>query len=91
MKTFYQHGRPRPCRLHECVFETVRQILPSIPIIKTFSNVTLDRPELVKGKRVIVVEDGPSITHGGMAYGAGFIAAIQAQAAEIVDPREFAS
>ncbi|MBU2570085.1 MAG: cyclic 2,3-diphosphoglycerate synthase [Gammaproteobacteria bacterium] len=75
----------------ECVFETVRQILPSVPVIKTFSKVTLDQPERVKGKRVIVVEDGPSITHGGMAYGAGFIAAIQVQAAEIVDPREFAS
>ncbi|PKM38541.1 MAG: GTPase [Gammaproteobacteria bacterium HGW-Gammaproteobacteria-10] len=74
-----------------CVFETVRQILPNIPILKTYSKVTLDRPEQVKGKRVIVVEDGPTITHGGMAYGAGFIAAIQAQAAEIVDPREFAS
>ncbi|WP_341328683.1 cyclic 2,3-diphosphoglycerate synthase [Methylotuvimicrobium sp. KM2] len=75
----------------ERVFETVRRILPSTPIIKTFSKVTLDQPERVKDKRVIVVEDGPSITHGGMAYGAGFIAAIQAQAAEIVDPREFAS
>lgn len=73
------------------VFETVRQILPSIPIIKTFSKVNLDRAERVKGKRVIVVEDGPTITHGGMAYGAGFIAATQAHAAEIVDPREFAT
>ena len=75
----------------ERVFETVKRILPSTPIIKTFSKVTLDQPERVKDKRVIVVEDGPTITHGGMAYGAGFIAAIQAQAAEIVDPREFAS
>ncbi len=75
----------------ECVFETVRQILPAVPIIKTFSKVTLDQPERVKGKRVIVVEDGPSITHGGMAYGAGFIAATQAQATEIIDPRAFAS
>lgn len=74
----------------ECVFESVRQIHPTVPIIKTFSKVTLDQPERVKDKRVIVVEDGPTITHGGMAYGAGFIAAIQAQAAEIVDPREFA-
>ncbi|WP_404355696.1 cyclic 2,3-diphosphoglycerate synthase [Methylotuvimicrobium sp. KM1] len=75
----------------EFVFETVRQILPSVPVIKTFSKVTLDQPQRVKGKRVIVVEDGPSITHGGMAYGAGFIAATQAQAAEIIDPRAFAS
>ncbi len=73
------------------VFENVRRIHPSIPIFKTFSKVNLDRPEQVKGKRVIVIEDGPTITHGGMAYGAGFIAATQAQAAEIIDPRAFAS
>jgi len=44
----------------------------------------------VPGKRVLVVEDGPTITHGGMAYGAGFVAASAAGAAEIVDPRRFA-
>ena len=48
---------------------------------------TLDDPAAVAGKRVIVVDDGPTITHGGMAYGAGYVAAVQARVAEIVDPR----
>ena len=50
----------------------------------------LEHPEQVRGKRVLVVEDGPTITHGGMPYGAGYVAATQAQAAEIVDPRSAA-
>jgi predicted GTPase len=44
----------------------------------------------VRGKRVLVVEDGPTITHGGMPYGAGYVAATVAQAAEIIDPRSYA-
>lgn len=73
------------------VAETVHRINPVAPIIRTASRVHLDRAETVRGKRVLVIEDGPTITHGGMAYGAGFIAATQAQAAEIVDPRSFAA
>jgi predicted GTPase len=53
--------------------------------------VTLDEPDLVKGRRVLVVEDGPTLTHGGMSYGAGFVAAVRAHAAEIVDPRAAAA
>ncbi len=75
----------------QCVFETVRRINPTVPIIKTYSKVNIEQPERVKGKSVLVVEDGPTITHGGMAYGAGFIAATQSHAAEIIDPRAFAS
>ena len=51
------------------------------------SIVTLDDPAAVAGKRVLVVDDGPTITHGGMPYGAGYVAAIQAQVAEVIDPR----
>ncbi|NOQ40418.1 MAG: GTPase, partial [Anaerolineales bacterium] len=47
-------------------------------------------PAQIKGKRVLVVEDGPTLTHGGMAYGAGWVAARRFGAAEIVDPRPFA-
>ena len=72
------------------VTETAHQINPDAPIIRTASLVLLDQPEQVRGKRVLVVEDGPTITHGDMPYGAGFIAATQAQSAEIVDPRGFA-
>ncbi|MCD6531840.1 GTPase, partial [bacterium] len=50
----------------------------------------LEDPELVMGKRVLVVEDGPTLTHGEMSYGAGYIAAEMAGAAEIIDPRPYA-
>jgi len=63
---------------------------PTAMIVRGASPVTLDAPEKVKGKRVLVVEDGPTITHGGMPYGAGFVAASDAGAAMIVDPRPFA-
>jgi predicted GTPase len=56
-------------------------------IVRTASPVRLDAPGAVTGRRVLVVEDGPTITHGGMAYGAGFVAASAAGAAAIVDPR----
>jgi predicted GTPase len=49
--------------------------------------VTLEDASAVTGKRVLVVDDGPTITHGGMPYGAGYVAALQAGAREIVDPR----
>jgi predicted GTPase len=48
-------------------------------------------PDLIEGKRVLVVEDGPTVTHGGMTYGAGSIAAREYGAAEIVDPRPYAT
>ncbi len=49
----------------------------------------MDSPEAIRGKRVLVVEDGPTLTHGEMAYGAGWIAARRFGASEIVDPRPF--
>jgi predicted GTPase len=52
--------------------------------------VTADRPELVADKRVLVIEDGPTLTHGGMAYGAGALAAQKLGARELVDPRPYA-
>jgi predicted GTPase len=69
------------------VTETARHINPAATITRGASPVHLERPERVRGKRVLVVEDGPSITHGGMPYGAGYVAATQAQAADIIDPR----
>jgi predicted GTPase len=47
----------------------------------------LEAPEKVRSKRVLVIDDGPTLTHGGMAYGAGYLAAVEAGAGEIVDPR----
>lgn len=51
------------------------------------SRITAEHPELITGKRVLLIEDGPTLTHGGMPYGAGRVAAQQYGAAEIVDPR----
>ena len=50
----------------------------------------MDNPDLIKGKRVLVVEDGPTLTHGNMAYGAGVIVTRKLGASEIVDPRPYA-
>jgi predicted GTPase len=69
------------------VTETARHINPAATITRGASPVHLDQPARVRGKRVLVVEDGPTITHGGMPYGAGYVAATQAQASEIIDPR----
>ena len=63
---------------------------PRAVIVEADSPVTLSDPEAVRGKRVLVIEDGPTLTHGEMAYGAGVIAARQHGAAEIVDPRAHA-
>jgi len=72
------------------VRENVRHIRPEAALVLGASPVVLDDPAAVRGRRVLVVEDGPSITHGGMAYGAGYVAATEAGAAAIVDPREAA-
>ena len=71
--------------------ETLAKVRPDTPIVRGGSPVTLDDPAGVRGRRVLVVEDGPTITHGGMTHGAGFIAARAAGAAEIVDPRSCAT
>ncbi len=73
------------------VTESAHQINPTATIVRGASPVQLDDPEAVRGKRVLVVEDGPTITHGGMPYGAGYVAATVAQAAEIIDPRSYAT
>ncbi len=65
-----------------------RRISPTAQLVRGASLVTLDEPAAVAGKRVLVIEDGPTLTHGGMAYGAGYVAASDAGAAAFVDPRE---
>jgi predicted GTPase len=72
------------------VADTARALAPKAIITRAASEVRLDDPSAVKGKRALVVDDGPTITHGGMSYGAGYIAAVQGGAAEIVDARRFA-
>lgn len=70
--------------------ERLRAINPRASVLRGFSPVTLDDPDAIKGRRVLVIEDGPTLTHGGMAYGAGTVAARAAGAAELIDPRPFA-
>ena len=74
--------------------ETVRQNIklnnPKAAVFEMACRVSVPDPHLVKGKRVLVVEDGPTLTHGEMAYGAGVVAARQCGAAELVDPRPYA-
>ncbi|MFM7577117.1 MAG: GTP-binding protein, partial [Microcystaceae cyanobacterium] len=60
------------------VMETVRAVNPQAQVLRAKSPITLEQADQVKGKRVLVIEDGPTTTHGGMAYGAGYIAATQA-------------
>ena len=67
--------------------EGARAVNPAAPIIRGASVVTLDEPSMVAGKHVLVVEDGPTLTHGGMAYGAGYVAAAEAGADGFADPR----
>ncbi|MFL6197910.1 MAG: cyclic 2,3-diphosphoglycerate synthase [Thermoanaerobaculia bacterium] len=74
----------------EKVLESCRLRNPKARVIQCRSMIRLDDPELVRGKRALVVEDGPTLTHGGMTYGAGWYAAKDAGAAEIVDPTPYA-
>ncbi len=67
--------------------ETARRLNPVAPLLHADSPVHLDDPAAVRGKRVLVVEDGPTVTHGGMRFGAGYVASLAAGAKEIVDPR----
>ncbi len=72
------------------VVDEVSAINPRAPVVRAASPVRLDDPERVRGRRVLVVEDGPTITHGGMPYGAGYVAATRGGAAAVVDPRQSA-
>ncbi len=71
----------------ESVRQTIKSCNHRAQVFESTMPLTVDDPELVRGKRVLVVEDGPSVTHGGMAYGAGVLAAKQYGAASLVDPR----
>ncbi len=72
------------------VIDNVRAVNPQAEIVECDSPVMVSDPQQIRGKRVLVVEDGPTLTHGEMRYGAGHIAARKFGAAEIIDPRPFA-
>lgn len=73
------------------VLDNARQVNPTAAQTRAASPVTLADPLAVRGRRVLVIEDGPTLTHGGMAYGAGYVAAVAADAGEIIDPRSYAT
>ncbi len=72
------------------VIANSRRINPKATIIQCASTITVDDPKLIRGKRALVVEDGPTLTHGGMTYGAGYFAAKEHGASEIIDPKPYA-
>jgi predicted GTPase len=72
------------------VQQNIRQVNPGAAIVKAASPIFVSDPAAIRAKRVLVVEDGPTLTHGEMAYGAGVVAAEYYDAAEIVDPRPYA-
>lgn len=72
------------------VLASIQATNPEATVIKANSRVTVEDPEALRGKRVLVIEDGPTLTHGEMKYGAGVVAARNHGASEIVDPRPWA-
>ena len=73
----------------QTVRENIEKVNPTAVVIDAASPLTVHHPELIKGKRVLVVEDGPTLTHGEMKLGAGTVAARKYGAREMVDPRPF--
>ncbi|MBA4420531.1 MAG: GTPase [Anaerolinea sp.] len=69
---------------------SLHELNPNAIVIEAASPLFVDNPDAIRGKRVLVIEDGPTLTHGEMAYGAGWVAARRFGAAEIVDPRPYA-
>lgn len=74
----------------QIVENNIKQANPNSVIIKADSKITVDNPEKIVGKRVLIVEDGPTLTHGEMKIGAGTVAAERLGVAEIIDPRPYA-
>jgi predicted GTPase len=68
-----------------------RELNPAAAIIEADLDIHVERPDLIRDRRVLVVEDGPTLTHGGMGYGAGLLAAQRYEAAEVIDPRPYAA
>ena len=74
----------------EEVMNNIARVNPAATVIQARSTVSVDEPELIRGKRVLLIEDGPTLTHGEMAYGSGSVAAHRYGAAAVVDPKPFA-
>lgn len=73
----------------QTVRRSIDKVNPKATVVDAASCLSVDKPELIKGKRVLVIEDGPTLTHGEMKIGAGYVAAQRFGAAEIIDPKPF--
>jgi len=74
----------------EEIRDAVHRLNPTAAVLTGDLVIDVDKPESIKGRRVLVIEDGPTLTHGGMSFGAGSVAACQYHAAEQIDPRSSA-
>ncbi|UCD07535.1 MAG: GTPase, partial [Candidatus Aenigmatarchaeota archaeon] len=72
------------------VMKNIRKLNPKALVVKANMTKTADKPGLIKGKKVLILEDGPTLTHGGLDIGAGYLAAMKYKAKRIVDPRPYA-
>lgn len=72
------------------VRKNIEEYAPGAQIVLAESSLVVNRPDMIKGKRVLVIEDGPTLTHGEMPFGAGIVAAETFKAAEVIDPRPYA-
>jgi len=72
------------------VRESIERVNPTAIVVDAASTISVEKPEFIRGKRVLVIEDGPTLTHGEMKIGAGVVAAKRFGAKEIVDPKPFA-
>jgi len=70
--------------------ENIRAVNPEAAIVEAASPFSVDDPQMIAGKNVLVIEDGPTVTHGGMSYGVGYVAAMKFGAKQIIDPHEYA-
>lgn len=74
----------------QIVRDNINKVNPTALVVDGASPLTVDKPELIRGKKVLVIEDGPTLTHGEMKIGAGTVAAKKFGCAELVDPRQYA-
>lgn len=73
----------------QTVEDNIKSVNPQAQIIKAESTISVDNPDLIKDKKVLIVEDGPTLTHGEMKFGAGTVAAQRYGASQIIDPRPY--
>jgi len=74
----------------QTVRASIAKVNPGAIVVDAASTISVEKPEIIRGKRVLVIEDGPTLTHGEMKIGAGIVAAKRFGAAEIIDPRPYA-